>query len=101
MSPPMVYEETRPSTQRTSKTSAMVQSMSSPLRATPAANAGAYHQQHTADYCARADPGGNRALPFGSDLHVADFQNASLGTVAEAPEHNEGAQHNQYDSSNG
>src|SRR4029077_9363120 len=67
----------------------------SPLRAAPAANAGAYDQQHTADYCARAAPGGNRALPFGGDLHIADSQNAPLRTVAQAPEHNEGAEHDQ------
>ena len=101
MSPPNVYAETTPSTQRTIKTSARVQSMLSPLRAAPAANASAHHQKHTADDGARADPRGNRALPFGGDLHVADFQNAPLRTVAQAPEHNEGAQHNQYDSSNG
>ena len=88
-----------PSTQSAIKMSAMVQNILSPLGATPPSNAADYEQQAANDGDP-ADPGGNGALRFRGDLHVADSQDAPLGTVAEASEHYQGAHDGQYDSGN-
>ena len=77
------------------KMSAIVQSILSPLRATPPPNAGAYQKQHTANDRASADPSGNRAPLIGGNLQLADSDDAPLGTVAVASDHNDGAKHGQ------
>jgi hypothetical protein len=77
----------------------MIQSILSPLRATSPPNAGT-EQEHAADDRNPADPSGNRALLFGGDLYIADSHDVSLGTVAQAPEYNEGADYGQHDASN-
>ena len=99
MSPPNVYEETMPSTQRTIKMSAIVQTILSPLGATPPPNS-ADEKKHAADDGDPADPSRNRALGFGGDLHIADSHDAPLGAVAEASEHYQGANNGQYQSGN-
>ena len=100
MSPPNVYEETMPSTQRTIKMSAIVQTILSPLGATPPPNS-ADEKKHAADDGDPADPSRNRTLCFGGNLHVTDSHDAPLGSVAESSEHDHGAKHGQYQSSNG
>jgi hypothetical protein len=101
MSPPIVYEETMPSTQRTIKMSAIVQTILSPLGATPPSHTAAYQKKHAAHDGDAADPGGNRTVRFGGDLQVPDSHDAPLRTVAKASEHDDGAKHGQYQSSNG